>query len=642
LALLVPGLQVGQSGVNALMYIRGIGSNNYYNGSDPSVTVQVDGVYFSRPYAQFTDFLDVARIEVLRGPQGTVYGRNAVGGTVNIISRDPSDTPSGEERVIFGNYGAFQEQAYLTGPIAPDVLQGSIAINYKKHDSYQTNIDPAGNDPNDEDEGGVRIQLRAEPLTGLVSSTRLDYSVNGSRPNAQTVLLTPFNASTNSILGNYGKVDLNTPFYGRVGAGGGEEDISYALNDAFTARSITAYRRNSVAYQADADVTPLNLAQINLNEDDAQFSEELNISGSHGRLSGVAGAYYFHENTDSEFRVGAFVPGTIRHFLPVTHTQSVAGFTQLNYAILDSLSATIGVRYTSERKVFDQDYGIYKLVGDAPGAPLPGQPSIFSETGHYDAVTPKYGLNYTVTPDLFLYFSASKGFKSGGFNAAAAGPMFSAFAPETLWSYEIGEKSQWFDNTFRFNVSAFKYDYSNLQVQTVTSPGVSNITNAAVAHLSGVEIEALWHPVAWLNVGADGAQLRAIYSSYPNASFAGGLTGNATGNTLTNAPRYSSNVFVELFQSGPSSAGISFRTDLAYRTRVYFDPSNALGLSQGPYALVNVNLKWRSPAKAWEVGVFGKNLADRQYVTYIASSARPYEGTPGDPRTFGISLARLW
>src|ERR1700733_3007107 len=173
---LTPSLNVSQATASAQIYIRGIGSNNVFNGSDPDVTVQSDGVYIARAFSQFSDFIDVDRVEVLRGPQGTLYGRNAVGGTINIISRLPSDEFEAKALVAGGTYDQGQAQGYVSGPLVPDLLQGSLSANYLRHDGYVENVVPGQPDVGNANRGGVRGQLRFAPGEVLEATTRLDWS----------------------------------------------------------------------------------------------------------------------------------------------------------------------------------------------------------------------------------------------------------------------------------------------------------------------------------------------------------------------------------------------------------------------------------------------------------------------------------
>ncbi|HTI65962.1 MAG TPA: TonB-dependent receptor [Caulobacteraceae bacterium] len=642
LSRVTPGLVVSQSSDNAKIYIRGIGSSNVYNGSDPSTAVQVDGVYISRPYAQFTDFLDVSRVEVLRGPQGTLYGRNAVAGTINIISRQPSDRFAADEQLVVGNYGTVQNQAYLSGPIVKDLLQGSISVNYIRHDPYQTNIYPNSTGVNSANRGGVRVQLRAEPSSKLDATTRLDYSYDASRPNGIFTLISPINSLTNSILGNYHKVALNTPDRGRIVSQGVSEEVNYQVNDNLAVKSISAYRHNTNFVYTDADASDENKQSLYLKEKEEQISQEFNVTGHFGALTGVGGIYYFHEKISTVLQSSIFtsaLAGSNRLYMPSSSADSAAVFSQLTYKLPTNVEFVGGIRYTTEQKVYDQLAGTTSI----PGNSVIGTLGAYHLIGRYHALTPKLGINWTPTSNILLYASATEGFKSGGFNATATTASAAPFDPEKLWSYEIGEKGEFFDKTLRLNLSAFKYDYSNLQVQQTISAGVVKITNAANADLYGVEADAAWLPARWIEIGANVALLHAEYSQYPNAAFTGGGTGDASGKILNSAPKFSTNDYVEIYYYMPGDSQVSFRVNYNYKSRIYYDPSNRALLSQEGFSLVDMDVQWRSASRAWTLAFFVKNVANEQYLTSLTSqSGGIIQGIAGDPRTFGIRLGRHW
>ena len=280
----VPNLSITQSTTFAEIYIRGVGSSNVYAGTDPSATVQVDGVYLARPYSQFADFLDVDRVEVLRGPQGTLYGRNAIAGTINIVSQQPSDDFKAEERLTGGNYSLLETQGYMSGPLIPGTLQGSVAYTYIEHSPYIENIIPSGNSIFNADNGGVRVQLRFVPTDAIEATTRADYSKSSEAVESYTKLLAPFDSVTNSILGDYSKVALDLPQHATTVNQGAAEDITFHATDHLKVRSITAYREASTDENLDADATELNITDVHLEEHQKQFTQEADLVGNFEKL----------------------------------------------------------------------------------------------------------------------------------------------------------------------------------------------------------------------------------------------------------------------------------------------------------------------------------------------------------------------
>jgi len=294
----VPNVSIGQTTAYAMIYIRGIGTNNVGNGSDPDVTVQLDGIYLARPVELFNDFTDVERVEVLRGPQGTLYGRNAVGGTINIISKTPSDKFSATEALTYGNYNTVQEQAYVTGPIVPDKLQFSVAFNYLHHDPYLKNLDPAGNDLQNANHGGIHGQLQWEPSANVTATTRFDWMLLGENPASFSVPngSIPEAPLANSLVGakNF-KVAQNTPDYQSEAGGGISEDINATINQHWSLRSLTAFRENHLHQAFDGDNTEIAASTFNQTDKENQATQEFDLNWRYNRFKGVTGVYYFRE-----------------------------------------------------------------------------------------------------------------------------------------------------------------------------------------------------------------------------------------------------------------------------------------------------------------------------------------------------------
>jgi iron complex outermembrane receptor protein len=643
---LVPDLNMSQTTTFAEIYIRGVGSNNTGNGSDPDVTVQVDGVYLARPFTQFADFLDVDRVEVLRGPQGTLYGRNAVGGTVNVVSRLPSDTFTAEEQLTLGDYGAVENQSYISGPIAKNI-NFSLALNYARHDDYQQNIG-GGNNVFGQNEGGARGQLRYDISNELNATTRLDFSIASFDLENFDEIMTPLPASlvaqganNNTIFGNYSKVSLNSPQYANVTSFGVSEEVNYDFDDHLSLKSISAYRRAMNKGHVDSDYTNLNMASVFQGEDEWEATQELNLIGHYDDLDFVGGFFYYHEHDQSSTTISRPAANLLIGAPPLTVTDSEALFAQGTYHLTDQWSLTLGARYTLEQKSLDQDYNYTFL---STGQPTGTPPGLFSMSNNYYAFTPKAGINWQATADLLFYFSATKGYKSGGYNYVASTPAAAAFAPEKLTSYELGAKSDWFDDRLRVNLTGFIYDYDNLQVNQLISPGVVSISNAANAEIKGLELELVARPISGLELTANLSRLDARYSNYPNAPLAAALgtgTINATGNYLDAAPPYSA--FVSAQYDIPVDGGSTFvRGEFSWQDRVFYDPSNYLSQSQGAYGLLNFFVGYNWLDEKMEFEGFVKNATDKSYIFGAAANGLVPTGEAGAPRTFGFRITKSW
>lgn len=636
LAPATPNMSIAENTGFSQVYIRGIGSNNVFAGSDPSSTIHLDGVYLARPASYFGNFLDVERIEILRGPQGTLYGRNSVGGTINIISRKPDNDVQAKAQVTAGNYNAFGLEGYLSGPLVTDKLAASISVLRAGHDGYQRNVAPTGvRRADDADMFAVRGQLRFTPTDTVDIIARGDYTRANEIPGGylKTLLPTPAAPSprhdpiADSILGDYRKIATDVDLSTRKRAWGAALDISVDLGDDIVLSSLTAHRTNEFSFVLDSDATAARVVVNNLFENQNQFSEELTLRGQFGRLSIVSGAYYFQERIRAFQFLDNFLLGIQPNPNVLVRTRALAAYAQATFAITDTISVTAGARYTDERKRFDQTFVIRSL---ATGLPLPGFPTGYNLVGRYKLTTPKFGIDYTPNRNVFIYASATRGAKSGGFNYTMP-TIHAGFAPESLWSYEVGAKTNWFGNRMLLNITAFKYDYTDLQVQAFITLGVIDITNAADATVKGVELELQTRPVPGLEIGGNLAYLDAYYTRYPGAP-----TGDATGNQLSSAPKWAPMVYGQYRAELANGASILLRGEYTHRSRQYFTPANVAAQSQAGYGLLNANLGYTSPSRRWQVVIYGRNLADTQYVTTTASFPSAISGRVGEPRTFGV------
>ena len=687
---LTPNLNVSQNTASPLIYIRGIGTNAILNGSDPDVTVQIDGVYLARAFEQFTDFFDVQRLEVLRGPQGTLYGRNAVGGVINIISRPPTDTFTGKVQATVGNYGTFQGQGYVSGPIVKGLLDASVAVNYLRHDGYIKNLIKSGEDDFSANHGGVRVQLRFRPATWLDATTRFDYGRGDENTQSSVHLLVPavlpytaFSVTTptifsspiaNSVVGNLKKAAHDQPLTLTKNDWGVSEDINVDLSDSMTLKSLTAYRFGTYNVLTDNDGTEVAGLITRLADTSRQFSQEFDLTGHFNKLTYVVGVYYFREN---ERNIGstASPPGPARPaaaasfalIQPYSRATSKAVFAQASYSVTPALKLTVGGRYTSDEKYFVANTRA-SVYANAPiiGAVFPGFPFIYTSDPTFHAFTPKVGVEWQATRDVFVYASYTKGFKSGGnnstvgCNSTSAPAVYAAclgtivFQPEKIDSYEAGIKTFLFDRRVTANLTGFYYDYKNLQVQSVLAPGVVNIGNAATARTKGLEFETQAKLTDELVVSGNVSYLHARYLDYPGASVPSALrpfvntlpnynaasnTVNASGNRLTNAPDFSFNVASQYTRS-TSIGSVYGRAEFSFQSRIYFEAANAPIMSQGKFGLLNLAVGYTSNDGAWTAAVVAKNVLDRQYYTSAFASGIVPAGLSGAPRTVQLRVSR--
>jgi iron complex outermembrane recepter protein len=651
---LTPNLNVSQATASAQIYIRGIGSNNVFNGSDPDVTVQSDGVYIARAFGQFADFIDVDRVEVLRGPQGTLYGRNAVGGTINIISRLPTDEFRARVQTTLGDFSLLQTQSYVSGALIKGLADASLSLNYITHSPYVDNLVAGAPGVGEANRGGLRGQIVLKPSDAVDLITRADFNKGAENFDSSSHLLHPDPRAplASSIVGDYTRAALDWPQVNHEQIWGISQEINARLNEQLSLKSITAYRNSWYRLSVDVDGTERALIEGSQADYSSQVSQELNLVASLDRFQGVAGLYYFNEHETSLVGSALPAPGpNIQNAVtPDAHSRSEAAFAQGTYHLLDSVGLTAGIRYTKERKELDQTYNRDSL---SSGSPLPGFPFVANTTRDFHALTPKFGVDWQVAPDALVYASATRGFKSGGTNYGASTVAALSFAPEYIWSYEAGVKTDWLERRLRLNLTGFHYSYTNLQVQSLLGPGVATISNAASAKVNGMELEATAKPIPELLLTANYALLDAHYSSFSSASvpaaltpFLGGSsrlnpngTFDAAGNRLNAAPRNSASVSGQYNWS--IAGGVSFlRAEYYWQSRAFYDPSNALIMSQGSYGVTNIFMGYDNDESKWGVHLFVKNVADTHYLVAVVANGIEPAGQPAPPRTYGVQFSK--
>jgi iron complex outermembrane receptor protein len=645
-----PGLQLTDLSGYTQLFIRGVGSNTVYVCSDPSSTLNVDGVYQARPLTYTTDFLDVERVEVVMGPQGTLYGRNAVGGAINVISRAPSPTPTGELQLSGGNYGEVGAQGYISGPLGDSGMLGSLALSRYTHDFYLDNVSTGGGLEN-ADHYGTRGQLLI-PFGSEASLTlRGNYTYSSDAFGGDPKLLVPIGVPLDdAILGNYRTVALDQPAYSTFKQYGMAADLVVHLSDTMTLKSLTAYQDFWGELGLDADSSSLNILYTIENPiRQHQISEELNLNATWDALTYVVGAYYFTENDAEPLTV--LVPGAnvanLNSGKIVDESEALYG--QAEYHFTPKLSAIVGLRYTHESKDYSQwnswvGSADPAQVATAPvvGPPYFPPPFVVTPSRSWSASTPKFGINFTPMDNVLTYASATRGFKSGGFDfgSPTAQDATNGYNPEYLWAYELGVKSDWLEHRLRVNVDGFFYQYSDMQVEVFVPPANAITENAATSHISGVDLQVAARPIAPLELHTTLAYLHARYESFPGAYVTPFGTFNASGNTLNQAPDWAysggATYTLGLGHLGSAYAGV----DYTGQSRVYFTPANngvngvtGYPQQQGDYGLLSARAGWNSADSRWNFAVIGLNLTQRQYVTGTVNYGAGVAGRPGEPRT---------
>jgi iron complex outermembrane receptor protein len=586
------------------MAMRGAGSLEDSPGSDQAVALFVDDVYIGENSGLDFDFFDIQRVEVLRGPQGTLFGRNAVGGAVSVITQDPPKVPDASVELSYGLYDTLGIRGVAGGPIAGDKLLGQMAFSVRNSGGYVDNL-TTGNKQQKEDVKSLRTKFRYADDGPFDATLSVDYMRDESQGIARKLIGDPvpgldMPASKNKSRQNQdGGYDRKT--------GGATLHMNYDFGPA-TLTSITAYREGTHITHLDIDGSPLRVAEFDEQRNDIdQISQELRLGGETDKLVWVAGLYYLNLNvgrTEHVFIQGA--PGSFVAELTEggafpevlgqeIRTKSYAAFGQATYSFTPSIRLTGGLRYTSDNKS-GHSYCIQ------PGLQC-NEVYDVAVSHSWSAFTPKATLDVDVTDDVLAYLTVARGFKSGGFpsNLPTAVEVGMPFDPEYATNYEGGIKARWLEDRLQANVAVYHVDYSDLQVRQINGP-YTIVGTAGKSSVNGVELEITARPAPGLDLFANYSYTRGRYDSLV-------LEGtDYSGNTLILTPENAATVGASYTTETAGGGSLSLRTDVLYKSTSYLDVSNDPSLTAKYPGIVNASMTYIFPNRNWEVSLFGRNL----------------------------------
>lgn len=667
------------AGNQPIITIRGIGLNDYNTNNAGPNGVYLDEVYLSSPSSQSFQTFDLERVEVLKGPQGTLYGRNTSGGAINLVSAKPTDSFTARAHVEYSSFNTFNVEGAVGGPITSD-LSGRFAATWTTSDGWANNL-ATGKDENGTNAVAIRAQLLWKPTDDL----KVQLGVNGghvdTRPtqyrhfgalDATGALCSPADTNAGLCADLYGfgtpakfrDVSSNRTEHLRVKDFGLNLRGEYAAGDIDLV-SITSFNRNKKRHPEDSDASPGRLLEITFGAKSMAFTQELRASRTTDRYSWLAGAYYLHEiikqdqpidvllGIDSAFGIPGIGDGLAFTGYGINRqkTESGAVFGQGEYKVTDQLKLVVGGRYTTERKDFETDSSVrYQQGGEGNYGPI--TPVLVSDQHQTDsAFSWRVGVNYDVARDTMLFASIATGFKSGGFNGgflsqvpAEAQRQLQPVKSEDVTAYEVGLKSSFLERRVTLNASAFYNDYRDMQVFVLIAPvvaggfPVSVLDNAKKAATKGIDVELTVIPIQGLTLSAQGGLLRAKLKEFVASRDASAP--DYSGNRLPLAPRASASLNAAYkVEVGPGV--LELQANANYKSFVFFDVSNNDYATQGGYWSENARVSYALEEGRWEVAGYVRNLSNKKYFIDKFDLTNPFglvQGIMGTPRSYGVEL----
>ncbi len=648
----VPNLQFrsATAASTTSIFIRGVGISDFNSNTTGAVGVYVDDVFLGANAGKLFNVFDGAGIEVLRGPQGTLYGRNTTGGAIKFTSKLPTEDITGD---LSASYGRFNEQrldAGIGGALIPGLLKARVSGFSLKRDGTVLNR-TTGNRVNDLDSKAGRAIIDLTPGGGWL--VRLSAHIGENNGGARQFAFRGHLDGGTDLTG-YSDNDGN-PYRGDYNIEGREtikaKGASLRIenqSDLGTFTAISAYEEVKRRTLEDTDAAPTNSLSALYIDRPRQISQELRFqSPTDKRFSWNVGGFYFHDilSTNSQYDVlrdfrdptaplNGFDPANsigVQRFPYTQVTDSLAGFSQADFKITDKLIATAGLRYTHDKidfryaSFFDEDGFIVPIVAtDATKS--------FNDTSY------RLGVNYKTDNGSLLYATVSSGYNSGGFSGGAAtdAAQLQPYRPESLTAYEAGFKTELLDRRLRWNSSVFAYRYQDLQVFILDLSGVIPIqrkTNAGSARIYGLETEVTARLMEGLDLFLAGGVTHSEYRGFMDG------TADYSGNQLIGAPKATASGGLSYRREIESLGTLTARLDGSYQTRVFFTAANEKDYSQKAYGTLNARVGLTLADDRTEVALWVKNLTAERYLTDISPVIAADELNYNDPRTYGVQIS---
>ncbi len=667
----VPGFVLSPNAQFGLPFLRGVGTDQITVGLEGSVAVHSNGVYLPRLVSSITDFYDIERIEVIKGPQGTLFGRNATGGVINISTRQPEKEFGGYVDFSVGNYETIRVSGAVNVPLAEDKAILRVAALGSFDDGYATNP-YLSEDIEETDVVSFRSQLLLQVTDDLSIRLFGDYTKDESSRGQSAQLQPVFASNVGVVFGAPLHTDVRTQSSDALlqldleDYGFGAEIIWDLGSMEF--KSLSSYREYEQTWALDFDVSELNLIFSAPSESSESILQEFQLASTDdGPLEWLVGAFLFFEEPEQDFRLlfgaapfggTALAAGGLYNFgiadVTSVETEAYAVFGQFSYNLTEQWRATLGLRYSHEQKDVNYNFTLLNIPTPATAADLianrPGlgfSPFGDSPQNSWSAFTPKFGIEYFMSEDVLWFASATRGFKSGGFNSLlfGASPTLESVDEEFIWSYEGGVKATLMDGRLRANAAFFYYDYSDLQQNVLTEEaiaagnGFANVRNVGDAEVWGAELE--------LELAATGNLFFDTHLAYLNTEIERLQAPNPNdppdvdhdGNDLPKAPDFSVSLGSEYHLPLQYLGSLILRMEYSYRDKIFYTLFNDPLAAADSHNIVNGRLTLNSPDDRWSAAVYVRNLLDEDYeVGGFRGGAFGNIAQFGRPRTYGINL----
>ncbi|NVJ70841.1 MAG: TonB-dependent receptor [Alphaproteobacteria bacterium] len=621
-------------------FIRGVGQQDPLAGFEQGVALYLDDVYMARPQGTLLDIYDVERIEILRGPQGTLYGRNAVGGAIKYVTKRLSDEPEFGLKLSYGSYNQIDAVAKGSVPVSDKVRIGATVASLNR-DGFGENL-TTGADNYNKEILAARASIELLPSDDLFIRISADYTdddsnaVAGYRPYPGAVSGTPV---TDSVYDTYAGATEHASTAGidgnnEVTSKGIQGSIEWNASEAITLKSITAYREDYTESVIDFDSLAVDDFDAPVIYDNNQFSQELQLLYNSDKISGVFGFYYLDAYAANDFDVVlgqlgrvAFGSELTAYTGGVVDTKAWSLFADVTYDFSEKMALSLGGRYTHDKRSADIFRANY-LNGNSPffgndAAIFLAASSDFEAERTFKDFSPRIALDYQLSDDALLYASFSRGFKAGSFDPRGANltspEVEEGFDPETLDSYEMGLKSTWMDGRARTNIALFYSDYKDMQIPGSlpidtdgdgTNDGfVGTVTNAGKATIKGIEFEGSFllneHFTLQTSLNILDAEIKEWLLNGENV---------ADQREVQNTPEFMS--FVGLnYNTDVKSGTLNVNANWSHKGSIVQFETPVPEIDQDAYDIFNASIVWTSESGKYTFGVHGKNLFDKQYKT---------------------------